>query len=167
MVDREFNRLANEIEMYSNQILEDTAQGQLDYEIDGTSLYAYLESKFAKQIEFCILDPTLSNGEKTVIKELNIMGISSLKDLDDLINNIANDDLFRLVNGSTTFMGLLRDIMIIKDVDKYFSEAWANNWNGFSLEDVNFFSEFNIDFYKLAISYSLEFINEEDLYDVD
>lgn len=129
MVDREFDRLSTEIEEYSNVIANDTLDGKLNnYEIDGTSLMSYLEIKFQEFILDGRLDNTLNNREDLIIYELDKMGINTLKKLDDTIQGIPNEDLRKLIEKGQNYAGLLRTIMIVTDVEKYFKDAWNDSW---------------------------------------
>ncbi|MGY4793655.1 GTP pyrophosphokinase [Lysinibacillus fusiformis] len=164
MVDREFDRLASEIEKFSLQVANDTLGGDLNYVIDGTSLVAYLESKFGEQITYGI--PMLK-VENRVLEELNIMGLTTLADLDKVIKELVGEDFYKLVAGEDdTFIGLLRNILILKFKEEYFENAWRDAWNEISEEEIEYFNKFGLDYLELATKFGLE-MEEEEGYEED
>jgi hypothetical protein len=158
MVDREFDRLSNELEEYTIEITKDTVKGNLEHDIDGTSLMAYAQNKFSIPIAKKWIEPTFSKGEKKVIDELGQMGINTLNELDNIIDKIVetkNVSIEEIATGSTNFVGLIRSIMIIHDPEKYFENAWQRKWFGVENDDIEYFGKFGLDYLKIATKYEL------------
>lgn len=119
--------MTSEILTYSAEVQERTESGKLDISLNSTSLREYLRKKLSA------LEPPLEVEEDPVdadlVEELQIFGINTLSDLDGLMT----DEFFqfqRQLEDKNTTLGLLRDVMIYSDIDKYFSKAWRRNWNG-------------------------------------
>jgi putative GTP pyrophosphokinase len=127
LIDMNFAMLAREVDNYSNEVEEKVLRGDLDIEINSTSLLKYLSIK---------LRPLKSRGvelleddyiSKTLIDELENFRIHALSGLD----KILSDGFLEAVvdhQTYTTFAGSLRDAMIYADIDYYFSTSWNNNW---------------------------------------
>lgn len=155
MVDREFDRLANEIEQLSIRV----ADGDLSYEIDGTSLLAYLESTFGDGIIYTVRSQKVMN---TVLEELSIMNVKTLTDLDNIIKELVGNDIGKLKGDTNTYVGLVRNILILKYKEEYFENAWRDSWANISEEDLEFFNIFGLDYYTLASNFGLEMEQEQE-----
>lgn len=60
-----------------------------------------------------------------------------------------------------TYIGLLRDMMMILDIDKYFNKAYRNSWGGTDIETVNQFRKLGINLQKYIEKYDMGIINED------
>lgn len=170
MVDREFDRLSNELEEYSIEITNDTAKGNLEHYIDGTSLMAYLQNKFSSAIAKKLIEPTFSKKEKDLIFELGQMGITTLNEFDNIIDEISETKKVSLdeiaIDDSSNFLGLIRNIMIIHDPKKYFENAWQGNWSGIDKYDIKYFEKFGLDYLKIGMDYGLSYEENEYEYEL-
>lgn len=155
MVDREFDRLANEIEELSIQV----ADGNLNYAIDGTSLFAYLESKFGEKAVSRVVSP---KSMEMVLEELSIMNVITLTELDKIINELVGEDVNKLISEEiVTYVGLVRNILILKYKEEYFKNAWRHGWIGITEEELKFFGKFGLDYFTLATKFGLQMEEEE------
>jgi hypothetical protein len=111
------------------------------YPTSTTSLVQYLDTKV-----------NLVPGAKTykmrdnkylsnVTNELLNFGLTTLQELDALLNN---EDFIRAVqkyygeDSDASDVGLLRDVMMFNDIDKYFEAAWHKNWAGLDSDGYDF-----------------------------
>jgi ppGpp synthetase/RelA/SpoT-type nucleotidyltranferase len=147
LIDREFDNIANEIDRYSAAVDKKTESGDLAVPIDSTSLMTYLRRKFNVLVEKGF-DPTLNNADAMLIEELRSLGIVTLEDLDKIVphNLVEIESRFAGVY-KNNFCGLLRQIMIIHDPDRYFGTAWKEHWIGGmnSPSDREIFRQYGID----------------------
>ncbi|EJL28212.1 GTP pyrophosphokinase family protein [Brevibacillus sp. BC25] len=167
LVDREFNAIAKEIDTYKDSVINNTSKGNLgEIDINSTSLEEYLKIKFAKFIEDTSIEASFKGGEKDIIKELNLYGLKSLSDIDEIIGS----DLVKFTVCSATFLGLLRDAMVLHDANKYFSNAWITKW---VLDDqtYNFYKNNRVNIDEMIEKYNIKFeeddLDEDDLDDHD
>ena len=149
MADREFVAIAAEIDKYKTEVKQDLMKGDLDIEITTASLIEYLSSKFsrlAKRIpeeRRYSIDGSLA---KTIIEELELFGISTLDQLDKVIPKDFEDKLvaipnYRIIN----FPGIVRIILIISDVEKYFSVSWRSSYNRISQNAAKILDDYGVD----------------------
>jgi len=144
LADNEFNSISNEIDKYSNIVRTKTEKGELDIPLNSTSIIEYMSSKFKSllQLGFEFRFPSSSK----VIQELNDFGITSLKQLDDLISkdyiNKRTEYYKKRKKGNIT--GELRVIMMVTDFKKYFKKAYNGGWTGFASTDLKMFEPFGI-----------------------
>lgn len=156
LLDREFEQISQDIDTYAKTIREETEKGNLDEVINSTSLTEFLSIKFR---DFDIKDRTFNGADKEIISELFLFDIKTLKDLD----NILSEELLKTIKinfNSSNYLGLLRDIMIVYDVEKYFEKAWQENWTGMSYDSYNKFLAVCPDIKKYIGYFTLHDINQ-------
>ncbi|PEF53888.1 hypothetical protein CON56_02530 [Bacillus thuringiensis] len=164
LVDREFDSLASEIENYRESVKQHTNKGHLDIALNTASLSGYLTQKFNTLINNNIIKPDYNKGEETIINELKLFGIHSLSDLDELIGN--NTDRFDF---ESNFIGLLRNIMILNNAEKYFAHVWDGKWNYMDSDEYFLFKNNGVDIdsivqkYKISTYFSDEFDEFDDI----
>ena len=129
MMDREFDVLSEEIDKYSKIVKEKTKENDFDIEIDTESLSQYMSSKFKN-------DNRIRNiVDKSIIEELNAFGFKTIQDIDQKLTEEVLKNLLHEVD-EDTYIGLLRDLMILLDVDKYFKTSYQYDWTGMERENV-------------------------------
>lgn len=126
MIDREFDNLSNEIDDYSRMVEEKTKESDFDIDIDTESLSQYLLMKFKDNTHLEQASPEVI-VDKPVIEELVRFGFVKIKDID---HKLTDEMLEKILpkKGTTTYIGLLRDLMILSDVKKYFEVAYDGDW---------------------------------------
>jgi hypothetical protein len=97
-------------------------------------------------------------GGTAAIGELRRMGIKTLQDLENVIPDhfAENEAKYMPRQFPSSFLGLLRDIMIIHDPVKYFTKAWKRRWTGINSGFVSLCKEYNVDIEKYIKEYDLE-----------
>lgn len=121
LADTGFQDLSDQIDEYSVSVTTRTASGDLDIEINSTSLRQYLGAKAKELGETTLSDQQLP---ESLIEELTRFRIRTLHDLDKLFNNefisaFSNKGTFE------TLSGLCRDLMIYSDITRYFEESYT------------------------------------------
>jgi putative GTP pyrophosphokinase len=152
LADREFNSISEAIDSYASEVNRKTTEGSLDVGLDTPSLRQYLLLRFGKALEAGALAPTFNRAEEAVLDELRGFGVKSLLDVDNMIPGDYEEYMIEHLHSN--FLGLLRDLMIIKNPDKYFGEAWQNHWG--TLEDSDLYRHYGIDIDKLVRQYGLQ-----------
>lgn len=131
MVDREFVSIAADIDQYAIEVSEKTRAGNLEVELNSTSINQYLPAKLQSLEGFLIIPNKNEATFNQVIDELIDFGITTLADLD----RILPDDFFtslRLYMRSGSLTSILRKAMMYSDIDKYFDSAWNSHWKQIS-----------------------------------
>jgi len=156
-VDREFDSLSEAIDNYASNVELRIKSGDLRLPINSTSLKTYMNTKFKPLVEEGIINPTFDSD---IIQELSDMGISTLEELDHKIP----EDIMEKIRlhyppidpYQQTFLGILRDILILCDADAYFSKAWKNKWQGIDNSAVSFLLSYGINIRKHIKIYGLD-----------
>jgi ppGpp synthetase/RelA/SpoT-type nucleotidyltranferase len=129
LADREFGRLADDVDKYTAELREKEKRKDLNIEVSSASLHGFCRS-IADRHKLPI---KVSRPDKfaSVIDELQRFGVSTLLDVNELMSNefLANLGKSFRSSDSTTEVGLLRKAMMYKDVDKYFAKAWRGDWD--------------------------------------
>lgn len=128
LVDNEFERISQSIERYSDDVSAQTKKGNLDIEINTTSLKRYLFDKF-ENIPFIMA--TFGVGEDNVdgVDEVKSMGINTLQEFE----NIMPKDFVKTISSlkpidRISFNTIIRMILVIHDFDGYFQKAWKQHF---------------------------------------
>lgn len=130
IADREFVAIATEMEQYKTNVIQDLRSGDLDIEVTTASLTEYLCNKFNRLANDIPeegrygVDNALA---KTIVEELELFGISMLAQLDKIIPEDLEDNYLAIMP-DTNFAGMIRDVLMISDIEKYFSMSWRGSW---------------------------------------
>lgn len=127
LMDEEFRSLVGEIDAYAEEVKKETQEGNLDIPIDSTSLLSFLDEYF-KDYRPELLAAHYQENSKDIVDELEGFGIHSLGQLKELLN-AQEEFLWSREDGDyTTYLGLLRNAMVLSDAEKYFRCAWNEHW---------------------------------------
>ena len=145
MADREFMSIAQEIDEYKNNVAEELQKGELDIEINTASLTEYLSKKFDKLMKAdCLINNLAESKQNTlIVEEFSLFGISRLYQLDKIIP-LDYEDKAISWNYFNTFLGLLRDVLVITDAKKYFEYCWRNNWTSTDTDTLKWWESYNL-----------------------
>lgn len=156
LVDFEFDKLSKDIDEYEKSMEEAVSKGDYNLGIDSKSVEQYMMKKFkgVDNINPCF-EGTIVTEE--IVEELVRFGYKKIKDIDDDINSYKN-----VCEEEDTYIGLLRNLMMIKDCRQYFCKAYNDDWKFIEKSNVIFLKENgveNIEEYLEANGISYE--NEE------
>jgi len=157
LIDTEFDRISKEIDGYAASVDSKTQSGDLNVLLDSTSLVTYLNRRFSSLVGKGV-EPSLRGGDNLIMAELHAMGIKTLQDLDKIIpgSYVEIKSRFLDKNASDTYVGILRDFMIIYDAEGYFAEAWNHHWDRMTRKDADALRSFGVDVDKCANVYEFD-----------
>jgi ppGpp synthetase/RelA/SpoT-type nucleotidyltranferase len=155
LADREFDRIASDIDNIILEVEKGTKSGEIDFEINTTTLKQFLSTKFEYFVPK-IIDPSFpnSNSELRILDELREFGLKNLNDLNKSIPEDFIENLKKSSNVSSNFMGLLRMIMISSDWKKYFDNAYDNVWSISSLKKRGILDKYNVPISEIIQKYN-------------
>jgi putative GTP pyrophosphokinase len=143
LLDWVFESISKDIDEYTHEVEKKTEKGDLNTLITSTSLKVYLTQNFSKLLESGLRPNRDEDDDIKMVTELSAMGIDNLEQLNKIIPTDFADVALKC-NLSTTFLGLLRYIMIISKADDYFKKAWKDSWNYIDKEAVNLLKHYNV-----------------------
>lgn len=154
LMDNEFDKLSTEIDEYAKSMKISVSEGNYNLEIDSKSVEQYMLKKFEGISDVGPSGEGVIVTEK-IVEELVRFGYKTIQEIDDDINRFEN-----IYEKEDTYIGVLRKLMIRKDCDKYFEEAYNANWVQIAKFTVDFLKENgvkNID--KYIEKYGITFEN--------
>jgi hypothetical protein len=134
MADREFDSLTYEIDEYAIEVDKKTKEGELDIEINSTSVFHFLQNKILSKDTLSV---DMRPITEVVISELSDFGVRTLAGLNDLLNVENLKAMTQLHPQEATTIGIVRYAMMLSDIDLYFEKCWNNHWNSISINTLN------------------------------
>lgn len=145
LMDKEFKSLTEDIDQYAENIQKQAERGNLDLPIDSTSLIKYLDQLF-REYDIRKLASNYARESDTIIQELQDYGIETLQQLNDILQCKPVDEwVTQRGRGSRTYIGIIRDAMIINNPELYFSSSWKEQWSGLKPDSLMFWKENGFD----------------------
>lgn len=105
------------------------------------TLEAYLRNRFALQVASGALRLDFVSDELAarVLEELSLMGITNTAQFAAIVPSDFDtrgfDAIARSIDPDSNIIGLVRDLMIMHDVDRYHSTAWRDTWSANGPQD--------------------------------
>lgn len=154
LADNEFDNISQSIDQYAADVSQKAKSGDLNISINSTSLKQYLDEKF-KNLTFEYEENGLDDYSYVLIRELNDMGIDTLKKLDEII---PEDYAQKVIDMklSTEYIGTIRDILIIEFKEDYFNIAWKEAWGGIEMGTIPLYDEYNVDTKSIINKFGLQ-----------
>ena len=156
LIDREFDNISKDIDAYAINVGKKAELGDLSEPINSTSLMAYMNRRFKPLIEKGVTPDLVDDA--VIIEELHGMGINTLEELEKVIPKDFMEKKSKYISEGATFMGLLRSILMIHDIDTYFQKAWKETWGSIHPETVLFLKEYEIDFKEYSKRYDVKML---------
>lgn len=145
LMDKEFQSLTEDIDLYAENIQKQAENGNLDLPIDSTSLVKYLDQYF-KEYDIKMLSSNYARGSDMIIQELQDYGIETLQQLNNLLQcKSVSEWVKQRGNGFRTYIGIIRDAMIINNPKLYFSASWKERWGGVKPDSFAYWKENGFD----------------------
>lgn len=136
LMDYEFDKLSKDIDEYAKKTEKALLKGDFNLSINSKSLEQYLIKRFENVANISPLTNGIIICEE-VVEEMIRFGYKTIQDVENDL--IEYENIFKV--HKVTYIGLLRDLMIIKDCEKYFTAAYNNNWQGTNRHSVDFWKK--------------------------
>lgn len=120
--------------------------------VTADALAAYVQAAFPEAVAdgTIKIDWGSAGVSDQVIEELGLLGIHDMREVAALVPADFGTKGLAAIRGaaepSTNVAGLMRDLMIIKDIRAYFSTAWRDNWTANGPEDFPLPQAYGVDF---------------------
>lgn len=141
LLDREFSQIAQAALEYEQGIIERDNSASHE-SLSEIAIDAIIGREFKK---FELIVPSLRNlnTKPDIVDELADFGVTSVGQFEKLAKSVNLKTISKHYRDfpSVSTVGLLRDLMIANDAEKYFNYAHKNRWQGTSFEDVAYLNE--------------------------
>lgn len=164
ILDREFSSISATADEYVANILKGSAENSAD-RLSGIAIDAYLQEVFRK---YGAVAPSLSTlGDSVeILEELSDFGVKTNADFRNLLDGVKNEILVEHYDGNPdiNIHGLIRDMMIFSNAEKYFKEAFKDRWDGTSIRDIPYLKKGTgrEDIENLIRKHGIEFYDDEE-----
>ncbi len=166
MVDREFNAIAREIDERAARTARSASGPAASEPLTIVNATEYLRGALTDQISSGLVEPGLGgNSAELLMNELASFGVDTLGSLAELFPRNFTSTYPGVLDDQTTFIGLLRDAMILKDAERYFDKAWQRRWTAIPQSDLDKFVKYGVEIDPMLEKYGIE--REDDLADDD
>jgi hypothetical protein len=126
IADKGFDKLSREIDEYARTVRERATAGDYDIELNSVSLEQFLRS-WAEENRIPFQSAPDQESDRVIIQELKDFGINTLGELREIIPP-RFPDAARTVGYTPNTLSLVRDWMMIHDLERYRDRAWKENW---------------------------------------
>ncbi len=136
LMDYEFDKLSKDIDEYAKKTEKALSKGDFNLSINSKSLEQYMLKRFEGATNI----KPLRNGviiSEEVVEEVIRFGYKIIQDIENDLRE--HENVFK--EQKVTYIGVLRDLMIIKDCDRYFKVASNGNWQGTYKSSVSFWKK--------------------------
>lgn len=136
LMDYEFDKLSKDIDEYAKKTEKALSKGDFNLSINSKSLEQYMLKRFEGATNI----KPLANGviiSEEVVEEVIRFGYKIIQDIENDLRE--HENVFK--EQKVTYIGVLRDLMIIKDCDRYFKVAYNGNWQGTYKSSVSFWKK--------------------------
>jgi len=146
LLDIEFQRLSDELRKEKSAVDVKIQEGNLDIEINSTSLLEYLDKQLICLNNISIIQKTFNDFDEYIIEELTNLGINTIRDLDKIFLNKVIEVLNEITERESyaspdDYVDILRCAMIIFDANKYFDYSWDSDTFSIDIYSFNILSK--------------------------
>lgn len=150
LADMEMDSYVESFDNYIRELEQETEKGCLRYSINSMTLEKFMAWKFP-----CI-SPQVFRDIDLILEELKSYGLNTIKDLNGLISpdfiSAASEMAWRSLDG------IIRNILIIHDADKYFDHVWNPDMNWMNRKNYELYKQFHLDIDKICKQYNIRIV---------
>ena len=136
LADMEMDAYVEAFDGYVNKIQNGMKQGGLDLEINSMSLEKYMTWKFS------MIQPQIFRDIDSILKELKQFGLENIYQLDQIVRPEFEQEVRKMEWRSLD--GIIRNIMILDNAEKYFSEVWNPSMIQMNKKNYRLYQRFGI-----------------------
>lgn len=150
LADLELDAYVESYDNYVSKIEKELERGCLKYEINSMSLERFMEWKFPKII------PQVFRDVELILSELKLFELKTIQELNDLIRVEFEQKICK--GGWRSLDGIIRNILIIENADKYFSKVWNPSMNQMNYRNYELYQQFGVDIERICKEYKISII---------
>lgn len=137
LADREFDRLASEIDRYSEEVSQKTKVGDLNIELNTISLYEYLLN-LKNRLKFDIEIIKSPSAWAKTVGELYLFGIETIAELDKLFSEEFLNEINKYKHSRYLSLPyLVNEALMYADIEKYFKQVHVRNYIAIAKEPAD------------------------------
>lgn len=139
-LSQQLAELNDEIDTYAKALAEKEAS-YTDFDIDLETAELDYKALKAYMVKTFGMNPKIIKRaiRVEVLFELQRFGYRTIKDIDNDLQSMSED--YYMQADCTDYVGVLRNLMILKDCEKYFNVAYYGTWKSIPKAQVDFWKE--------------------------
>lgn len=153
IADKAFSKIVKQVQEYEDGLLNSDISSE---SINVLSLSRFIQES-SKKHSINVSDRIYI--DEIVAEEAIKFGFKSIRDIQEKMTPDFLTAERRFENAETS-IGLLRNIMIWNDPERYFRDCWNNNWNGISPASYRMFRERHPNFRSLLDQFEIEILDD-------
>lgn len=150
LADMELDSYVEAYDDYISKIEQEVEKGCLKYEINSMTLERFMAWKFP------FILPQVFRDMDLALKELNLFGLNTIKELNELISPKFVGEVREMEWRSLD--GIIRSLLIINDADKYFLTVWNPEMNWMSRKNYGLYKSFHLDIDNICKKYGIHIV---------
>lgn len=150
LADMEMDSYVQSFDEYVERVKEEVERGGLGLEINSMSLVKYMAWKFPTVV------PQIFRDIDLILKELNRFELKNISQLNQLIRPEFEKEIAG--TGWRSLDGIIRNIMILNDADKYFAVAWNSTMTQMNRKNYELYKKFGVDIDKICKENSISIV---------
>lgn len=150
LADMEMDSYVEAFDDYANKIEQEREKGCLKYQINSMTLERYMGWKFP------YISPLIFRDIDLILKELKLFGLDTIKELNELTSPQIVAAIRKM--GWRSLDGIIRNILIINNADKYFEEIWDPEMNLMSRKNYELYQGFDLDIDRICSKYNIRIV---------
>ena len=147
LADLEMDAYVESFDNYVNQMEQEAEKGCLKYQINSMSLERFMAWKFTS------VSPQVFRDVDLVLKELKRYGLDTIKELNELIHPEFEEEIQK--SNWRSLDGIIRNILIIEDADKYFTKVWNPSMNQMNHKNYELYQKFGVDIDRICREHNI------------
>lgn len=147
LADLEMDSYVESFDNYVSNMEHEMEEGCLKYQINSMSLARFMAWKFPN------ISPQIFRDADLVLNELRLFGLSTIKELNSLVLSKFEEEIQKAEWRSLD--GIIRNILIINDADKYFAKAWNPSMNQMNRRNYELYQRFGVDIDRICKDYNI------------
>ncbi|MCB6416136.1 RelA/SpoT domain-containing protein [Faecalimonas umbilicata] len=142
LADLEMDAYVESFDNYVSKIEQEIEKGCLKYQINSMSLERFMAWKFPN------ISPQVFRDVDLILNELRLFGLATIKELNELVRIEFEEEIQKAEWRSLN--GIIRNILIIDDADKYFTKVWNPSMNQMNRKNYELYKRFNVDIDRIC-----------------
>lgn len=150
LADMEMDAYVEAYDRYVEEIEQENEKGCLKYPINSMSLERFMEWKFPN------VSPLVFRDMDSILKELTEYGLATIESLNQLISTSFEKEIHNA--GWRSCDGIIRNILIINDPQKYFSDVWNSSMNQMNIKNFELYKKFGVNIEEICEEFDIDVV---------
>lgn len=142
LADLEMDAYVESFDNYVSKIEQEIEKGCLKYQINSMSLERFMTWKFPS------ISPQVFRDVDLILHELRLFGLDTIKELNEMVCLEFEEEIQKAKWRSLD--GIIRNILIIDDADKYFTKVWNPSMNQMNRKNYELYQRFDVDIDRIC-----------------